>query len=138
MYSYLSPWFVRLNMDEGVWDATVFCKNWERLLKGDIAQSFFATVLEQAHAQNLLSNEHFTVDGTLLEAWASKKRYQKKEQLPEQGSGARGAVLLRDTHECKTDPEANLYRKSAGGADQLCPYVACVDGEPERLAGGGA
>jgi transposase len=138
-YNLLFRWFVGLNMEEGVWDATVFSKNRERLLKGDIAQAFFEAVLEQARAQNLLSDEHFTVDGTLLEAWASKKSYQKKEQPPEQGSGARGAVLLRDTHECKTDPDAVLYRKRAGGAYQLChmghvlmenrnglPVAACV------------
>ncbi len=119
-YNLLFRWFVGLNLDEPVWDATMFSKNRERLLRGDIAQAFFEAVLNQARQQNLLSDEHFTVDGTLLEAWASKKSYQKKEQPPEQGSGYRGTLLLRDTHECKTDPEATLYRKSAGGAFQLC------------------
>ena len=119
-YNLLFRWFVGLNMDEAVWDATVFSKNRERFLRGQIAQAFFEAVLEQARAKDLLSDEHFTVDGTLLEAWASKRSYQKKEEPPEQGSGARGAVLLRDTHECKTDPDAALYRKSAGAAYQLC------------------
>jgi transposase len=119
-YNLLFRWFVGLDMDEPVWDATVFSKNRERLLRGDIAQAFFAAVLRQAEAKELLSDEHFTVDGTLLEAWASKKSYQKKPDPPEQGSGSRGKLLLRDTHECKTDPDAQLYRKSTGGAFQLC------------------
>jgi transposase len=119
-YNLLFRWFVGLNMDEAVWDATVFSKNRERLLQGDIAQAFFEAVLLQARERDLLSDEHFTVDGTLLEAWASKKSYQKKASPPDQGSGSRGEVLRRDTHECKTDPDAHLYRKSAGGAFQLC------------------
>src|SRR5882672_2928644 len=119
-YNLLFRWFVGLDMDEPVWDATVFSKNRERLLRGDIAQAFFAAVVRQAEAKELLSDEHFTVDGTLLEAWASKKSYQKKPDPPEQGSGSRGELLLRDTHECKTDPDAQLYRKSTGGAFQLC------------------
>ena len=119
-YNLLFRWFVGLNMDEAVWDATVYSKNRERLLKGDIAQLFFEAVVEQAREQNLLSDEHFTVDGTLLEAWASKKSYQCKEEPPSQGTGSRGEMLLRDTHECKTDPDARLYRKSSGGAYQLC------------------
>ena len=119
-YNLLFRWFVGLNMDEAVWDPTVFSKNRERLIRGDIAQAFFEAVLSQAREKNLLSDEHFTVDGTLLEAWASKKSFQKKEDPPEKGSGSRGELLLRDTHECKTDPDANLYKKSAGGGFQLC------------------
>jgi transposase len=111
-YNLLFRWFVGLNMDEPIWDATVFSKNRQRLLEGDIAQAFLGKVLEQARRQGLLSSEHFTVDGTLLEAWASLKSYQKKEDPPEGGSGSRGQKLLRDTHKCKTDPEAHLYRKS--------------------------
>ena len=76
-YNLLFRWFVGLNMDEKVWDPTVFSKNRERLMRGDIAQAFFEAVLSQAREKNLLSDEHFTVDGTLLEAWASKKSYQK-------------------------------------------------------------
>ena len=122
-YNLLFRWFVGLNMDEAVWDATVFSKNRERLMKGDIAQAFFEAVLDQARQKELLSDEHFTVDGTLLEAWASKKSYQKKESPPEEGSGSRGKVLLRDTHESKTDPDAQMYRKSAGGESKLCHMV---------------
>jgi transposase len=119
-YNLLFRWFVGLNLDESVWDRTVFSQNRDRLLEGDIARAFFEAVVSQARELNLLSDEHFTVDGTLLEAWASQKSFQKKEAPPEEGSGSRGEVLLRDTHECKTDPDARLYRKSAGGAFQLC------------------
>jgi transposase len=119
-YNLLFRWFVGLDLDEAVWDRTVFSKNRARLLEGDIAQAFFEAILKQAREENLLSDEHFTVDGTLLEAWASMKSYQKKAEPPEKGSGSRGEMLLRDTHECKTDPDAQLYRKSAGGAFQLC------------------
>lgn len=119
-YNLLFRWFVGLNMDDAVWHPTVFSKNRERLLEGDIAQAFFDAVLAEARKKDLLSDEHFTVDGTLLEAWASKKSFQKKKDPPQSGSGARGRTLLRDTHECRTDPDAKLYRKSAGGAYQLC------------------
>jgi transposase len=118
-YNLLFRWFVGLSMDDDVWDATVFTKNRQRLLDGDIAQAFFAAVMKQAKGQGLLSSEHFTVDGTLLEAWASMKSYQEKDEPPEQGSGTRGRRLLRDTHECKTDPEAHLYRKSNRGEFKL-------------------
>jgi transposase len=119
-YNLLFRWFVGLSMEEDVWDATVFSKNRERLLAGDIAQAFFDAVGCQARQGDLLSDEHFTVDGTLLEAWASKKSYQKKDEPPEQGSGSRGGLLLRDTHESKSDPDAQMYRKSTGGEFKLC------------------
>jgi len=119
-YNLLFRWFVGLNVDDPVWDRTVFSKNRARMLAGDIAQAFFDAVLQQARTEDLLSDEHFTVDGTLLEAWASKKSFQKKEEPPKQGSGSRGELLLRDTHACQTDPDAQLYRKSAGSAFQLC------------------
>jgi len=118
-YNLMFRWFVGMNMDEPVWDVTVFSKNRRRLLDGDIAQAFLGKVVEQAGKQDLLSRDHFTVDGTLLEAWASMKSYQKKEDPPESGSGTRGRKLLRDTPECKTDPEAHLYRKSNRGEFKL-------------------
>ena len=77
-YNFLFRWFVGLNIDEPVWDVTVFTKNRERLLVGEVAQGFFNAVLEQASAQGLLSNEHFTVDGTLIEAWAGHKSFKRK------------------------------------------------------------
>jgi transposase len=78
-YNLLFRWFVGLNMDDAIWDVTVFTKNRERLLDGDIAEAFFQAVLQQARERSLLSDEHFTVDGTLLEAWASAKSYQRKD-----------------------------------------------------------
>src|SRR5207244_3893871 len=81
-YNLLFRWFVGLNMDEAVWVPTVFSKNRDRLLEGDIAQAFFDAVLSQARTKDLLSDDHFSVDGTLLEAWASHKRYQKSKDPP--------------------------------------------------------
>ena len=81
-YNLLFRWFVGLNMDDPVWDVTVFTKNRERLLDGDIAEGFFQAVLQQARERDLLSDEHFTVDGTLLEAWASLKSFQRKDGKP--------------------------------------------------------
>jgi transposase len=78
-YNLLFRWFVGLNMDDAIWDVTVFTKNRERLLDGDVAEAFFQAVLRQARELGLLSDEHFTVDGTLLEAWASAKSYQRKD-----------------------------------------------------------
>ena len=119
-YNLLFRWFVGLNMDDPVWDVTVFSKNRERLLKGEVAQAFFEAVVKQAYDRGLLSDEHFTVDGTLLEAWASNKSYEKKPDPPKKGSGSRGEMLLRDTHQCRTDPDAQMYRKSNSSAFQLC------------------
>jgi transposase len=113
-YNLLFRWFVGLGMDERVWDATSFTKNRERLLSGDVAQAFFAAVVGAAKRLRLLSDERFTVDGTLIDAWASEKSYQNKPGPPPakgKGSGADGAVLKSDTHESKTDPDARLYRK---------------------------
>jgi transposase len=81
-YNLLYRWFVGLNMDDAIWDVTVFTKNRERLLKGNIAQVFFQKVVKQARAQELLSDEHFTVDGTLIEAWAGQKSFQRKDRPP--------------------------------------------------------
>jgi len=136
-YNFLYRWFVGLSMQDSVWDASVFSKNRERLLRGDIAQAFFEAVGRQACEKNLLSSEHFTVDGTLLEAWASKKSYQKKDEDPKQGSGSRGEVLLRDTHASQTDPDAQMYRKSAGGEFKLCHMAHVLMENRNSLAVGG-
>jgi transposase len=114
-YDLLFRWFVGLGMDERVWDETVFTKNRDRLLEGEIANEFFDQVLAQAGEQGLLSDEHFTVDGTLIEAWASRRSFKEKKDPPERGSGRDGKKLLRDTHESETDPESRLYKKSAAG-----------------------
>jgi transposase len=111
-YNLLFRWFVGLSMNERVWDATSFTKNRERLLSGEVAQEFFAAVVGSAQRLRLLSDEHFTVDGTLIEAWASEKSYQKKPGPPPgKGSGSGGKVLKADTHESITDPDARMYRK---------------------------
>ena len=109
-YNLLFRWFVGLEMDDEVWDVTVFTKNRERLVGGEIAQKFLQQVVQQA--SELLSDEHFTVDGTLIEAWANRRSFVEKKDPPQRGTGARGRKLLRDTHESKTDPEARLFRRS--------------------------
>lgn len=115
-YNLLFRWFVGLEMDDVVWDVTVFSKNRERLIEADISQQLLLAVVEQARAQQLLSEEHFTVDGTLLQAWANRRSFKEKTDPPYRGTGARGRKLLRDTHESTTDREARLYRKSSSGA----------------------
>jgi transposase len=112
-YDLLLRWFVGLGIDEEEWDATVFTKNRDRLLGGEVSQRLLEAVLEQARSKKLLSEEHFTVDGTLLEAWASRNSFVPKEPGTVVGTGARGRKCLRDTHESTTDPEARLYKKSS-------------------------
>lgn len=114
-YNLLFRWFVGLNPDDKVWDVTVFTKNRERMMAGEVSQKLLTEVLKQAAAHQLLSEEHFTVDGTLIEAWASRKSFVPKDKPPKKGSGWGGKKLLRDTHESKTDTEARLYKKSAAG-----------------------
>lgn len=111
-YDLLLRWFVGLGIDEQEWDATVFTKNRDRLLGGEVSQRLLEAVLEQARSKKLLSEEHFTVDGTLLEAWASRNSFVPKEPATVVGTGARGRKCLRDTHESTTDPQARLYKKS--------------------------
>src|SRR6266550_3331007 len=115
-YNLLFRWFVGLNMDDAIWDVTVFTKNRERLIKGEVAEPLLLAVVEQAHARRLLSEEHFTVDGTLIQAWANRRSFREKQDPPDKGTGARGRKLLRDTHESSTDPDARLYRKSNSAA----------------------
>jgi transposase len=116
-YNLLFRWFVGMNMDEQVWVATVFTKNRDRLLKHSIAESFFQRVLKVA--QPYLSDEHFTVDGTLIEAWASQKSFQRKDGGSEDGENFHGDRRSNQTHESKTDPDAKLYRKSSGSEARL-------------------
>src|ERR1700731_2812749 len=121
-YNLLFRWFVGLNMDEPVWVATVFSKNRDRLLNGEIAEKFFAQVLDQARTSELLSDEHFSVDGTLIEAWASQKSFQRKDgnQAPPPDDPGNPTVNFHgekrsnDTHQSTTDPDARLARKSSG------------------------
>jgi len=127
-YNLLFRWFVGLNLDDPVWDATVYCKNRERLLQGDVAESFFQEVLRLAEERHLLSDEHFAVDGTLIEAWASLKSFKKKEEgqtaPPPEDPGNptvdfHGEQRSNQTHQSTTDPEARLYRKGPGKEAKL-------------------
>jgi len=127
-YNMLFRWFVGLNMDDPIWDPTVFTKNRQRLLEGKIAQAFFKEVLALAREKNLLSDEHFTVDGTLIEAWAGHKSFRKRHmgsgrgpnEPGDEGDNFRGEVRTNATHESTTDPEAKLYRKGPGKEAKLC------------------
>ena len=114
-YNLLFRWFVGLPLSEHAWDATSFTKNRERLLSGEVAQSFFAAVVADGAAASAAGRRALrTVDGTLIEAWASEKSYREKPGPPPSkgsGSGHRGEVLKRDTHESTTDPDARMYRK---------------------------
>jgi transposase len=120
-YNLLFRWFVGLEIDEPVWNHAVFSKNRDRLLNQDVAQQFFAQV--KAKAAGLMSDEHFTVDGTLIEAWASHQSFQRKDDdgKPDAGAGGNfhGEKRGNDTHASKTDPEARLYKKSAGQEAKL-------------------
>ena len=126
-YNLLFRWFVGLNADEEVWDATTFTKNRDRLLQAEVAKEFLSRVVEQARAKGLTSDEHFTVDGTLLEAWASAKSFKPKDQKqapPPDDPGNptvdfRGERRSNDTHESKTDSEALLARKGPGKESKL-------------------
>ena len=132
-YNLLFRWFVGLSADDAVWDATVFCKNRDRLLDGDIANKFFVAVLNLPQVRRLLSSEHFSVDGTLIEAWASMKSFVPKDggnappPKDRDGSGGRnaernfhGEKRRNDTHSSTTDPDARLFRKGAGKEAKLC------------------
>ncbi len=126
-HDLLFRWFVGLNMDDPVWDATVYSKNRERLLSSDVAGAFFRQVVAQARQLGLLSDEHFTVDGTLIEAWASQKSFKPKAgdeaEPPAEGSNPevnfRGEKRRNDTHQSTTDPEARLYKKAQGHEAKL-------------------
>ena len=126
-YNLLFRWFVGLNMDDPVWSPTTFSKNRERLIDAAIADKFFERVLVLAREAGFLSNEHFTVDGTLIEAWAGHKSFKPKDSSdddPNSGGNAdvdfRGQKRSNDTHGSTTDPDARLYRKSHGTESKLC------------------
>lgn len=149
-------WFVGLGVDDAVWDASTFSKNRDRLLDGDIAAQFLAAILARPQVKRLLSNDHFSVDGTLIEAWCSMKSFRPKEEAdtdappPEEPSGSNAAVDFRGekrsnkTHASTTDPDALLYRKSPGTGAKLC-YMGhvlmenrnglVVDAETTRVSG---
>ncbi len=116
-YNLLFRWFVGLGMDDAVWNHAVFSKNRERLLTSDVAQQFFAAVNRQA--KRFMSDEHFTVDGTLIQAWASQKSFRPKDGSDEDGTDFHGDKRSNDTHASTTDPDARLYKKSYGRESHL-------------------
>jgi transposase len=125
-YSVLFRWFVGMNLDEAVWDVTVFTKNRNRLLEADVAREFLCQVVQQAQQQNLTSDEHFTVDGTLIEAWASLKSFQRKDKRnrpPDDPSNPtvnfHGESRSNQTHQSTTDADALLARKGSGKEAKL-------------------
>jgi transposase len=126
-YNLLFQWFVGLSLDDAVWDATTFTKNRDRLLAGDVADAFFQEVLAAARAAGLLSTEHFTVDGTLLDAWASQKSFRPRndDAGPDDADRGnptvnfRGTARRNDTHQSTTDPDARLARKGPGHEAKL-------------------
>ena len=153
-YNLLFRWFVGLSMDAPVWDPTVFSKNRDRLIEGEIAAKFLAAVLAQPRVKTLLSDEHFSVDGTLIDAWASMKSFRPKgekdddEGGPPAGRNAernfRGEKRSNETHASTTDPDAKLYRKGNGRESRLCfmghllmenRHALVVDAELTRAGG---
>jgi transposase len=119
-YNLMFRWFVGLSPDDPVWDATVFGKNRDRLQQGDVFQKFMTRLLDHPEVRPLLSDEHFSVDGTLIEAWASHRSFKSKDGS-DQGDGGqfRGRTRKNDTHQSTTDPQARLYRKADGREARL-------------------
>jgi transposase len=125
-YNLLFRWFVGVGMDDAVWAPTTFTKNRDRLLDGDIARAFFEDVVAQARGRHLLSAEHFTVDGTLLEAWAGQKSFKRKDQprTPPDDPGNptvnfHGERRSNQTHQSTTDPDSRLFKKARGHEAKL-------------------
>jgi transposase len=130
-YNLLFRWFVGLSANEPVWHPTVFTKNRDRLLEGAVAEEFFSIIVNQARGMRLLSDDHFTVDGTLIEAWAGQKSFQTKKKddslkPPPQDPGSNPTINYRkekrsnETHRSLTDPFARLFKKTSGSEAKLC------------------
>jgi len=126
-YDLLFKWFLDLRIDQPAFNASTFSKNRKRLLDHDVANEFFAAVVRQAKLRRYVSSDHFTVDGTLLKAWASHKSFKPKDGPPNDPGAGRNAEASfhgekrsNDTHASTTDPEARLYRKSNNTAATLC------------------
>src|SRR5713226_6298849 len=127
-FDLLFRWFVGLGIDDPVWDHSVFSKNRDRLLDGEIAAKLLSAVLAEPRVKRLPSSEHFSVDGTLIEAWASLKSFRRKDGKDDGGDGPgrnaernfHGEKRSNETHESTTDPEAKLYRKGSGQPAKLC------------------
>jgi transposase len=144
-YDLLFRWFVGIGVDDAAWDHSVFSKNRDRLLEGDIAAKFLGAVLTQPKGKQLLSTDHFSVNGTLIEAWASLKSVKPKDGSDEPPAGGgrnaetefHGERRSNQTHASTTDPDAQLYRKGAGKEAKLCFMGHALDGKPPWLAGRG-
>ena len=120
-YNLLYRWFVGLSPDDPVWDPTTFTKNRDRLQNGEVFTKFMSSLLNHAQVKPLLSDEHFSVDGTLIEAWASQKSFRPKDGSGDEDGGANfhGQKRKNDTHASTTDPDSRLYRKAAGREAKL-------------------
>src|SRR5690242_16714108 len=118
-YNLLYRWFVGLSPDDPVWDPTTFTKNRERLQAGKVFEQFMTRLLNHPQVKPLLSDEHFSVDGTLIEAWASQKSFRPKDGSDQDGSDFHGQTRKNDTHQSTTDPDSRLYRKAAGREAKL-------------------
>ena len=144
-FDLLFRWFVGLGMDERAWDHSSFTTNRDRLLEGEIAEKFLAAVLAQPRVKRLLSSDHFSVDGTLIEAWASMKSFRRKDGTDQDGDGPgrnaernfHGEKRSNETHQSTTDPEARLYRKGEGKPARLCYMGHALMENRNGLAVGG-
>ncbi len=119
-YNLLYRWFVGLSPDDPVWDPTTFTKNRDRLQEGDVFEKFMTKLLNLPEVKPLLSDEHFSVDGTLIEAWASHKSFRPKDGSDDDGANFHGQKRKNDTHESTSDPDSRLYRKAQGREAKLC------------------
>lgn len=119
-YNLLYRWFVGLSPDDPVWDPTTFTKNRGRLQEGDVFEKFMTKLLNLPEVKPLLSDEHFSVDGTLIEAWASHKSFRPKDGSDDDGANFHGQKRKNDTHESTSDPDSRLYRKAQGREAKLC------------------
>jgi transposase len=136
-YNLLFRWFVGLSPDDPVWDATTFTKNRERLQSGDILQKFMTRLLNHPEVEPLLSDEHFSIDGTLIEAWASQKSFRPKDGSAGDGSDFHGQTRKNDTHASTTDPDSRLYRKASGREAKLSYMGHAIMENRHGLAVGG-
>ncbi len=142
-FDLLFRWFVGIGVDDAAWDHSTFSKNRERLLEGDIAAKLLRAVLAQPRVKRLLSTDHFSVDGTLIEAWASMKSFKPKDgDEPPDDAGGRnreadfhGQKRSNNTHASTTDPEARTLPQGAGQGGQALLHGARADGEPQRPFG---
>jgi uncharacterized protein (DUF486 family)/transposase len=138
-YNLLFRWFVGLGIDDQVWVPETFSANRDRLMQGEVARAFFTAVVEEARSRDLLSDDHFTVDGTLLEAWASQKSFRPIDEPPGSKPGGRnpevdfrGEKRSNATHRSTTDPDARLLKKSKTTTAKALLHGECADGEPQR------